>query len=157
MRIFLAFFELRSSHSALVTPSDNWGEQCGVKSCKNQSNATISIMSGRLDLCLPAGVVLAVFLFCPPSLVHVHFQTWKWQIKLCGCQRDDMCGLEGGWQLWGAIRSCHIATKQDFFFLALAGMTEENNGRRAPSLMWWRGSGIWRALFCQLSHSRGLN
>lgn len=33
-----------------------------MKSCKNQPNASISIMSGRSDLCLPAGIVLAACL-----------------------------------------------------------------------------------------------
>lgn len=56
-----------------------------MKSCTNEPNASISIMSGRSDLCLPAGVMLAACLHtmpqsCVPPLSfllfggHVHFR-----------------------------------------------------------------------------------
>lgn len=101
-----ALFELRASHSAPVTLTDNWDEQCGVKSCKNQPNASISIMSGRSDLCLPAGIALAGCLHTmprsrvpPPSLLllggHVHVRGGERLFCLCGCLGGQGWGLVG--------------------------------------------------------------
>lgn len=110
--------------SVPVTLSDNWGEQCGVKSCKNQPNTTICMMSEISDLLLSAGLDLTVprrcletdFLICPLQVLRCT-DVEAVKEKVWVPERGELRDLERGCQLlWFHLKVSRISTKQDFFF-----------------------------------------
>lgn len=121
--MYSALLECNASYSAPVTVSNNWGKQSSVKSCKNEPNATISILifgvqifvcllPEDMDECLHTKPQACV----PPlsCLLFVHIRR-RW----CGCLRGHGCDMVEGLQLWGVHlkeviwASCHTITEKD--------------------------------------------
>lgn len=176
LRIFSALFELHASPSAPVTVSDNWDEQRGVKSCKNQPKASISIMSGCLDLCMPASMVLIPCLLTMPQSswsfillrVHVHIRDRDGQKRLfCLCRwlrghRWTLVGYwVGGWQLlrfyvkeviWAWWGNYDTITEQDL--VLWHGWWEKIVVRGPPCNVVERGSDVTSSILSALTLQR---